>query len=248
MKMSLVKRGGTLHIRKRVPRRYAEVEPRDYVCLSLHTDSESIGQQKATQIWADLIEAWEAKLAGDSKDAEARFAAAHELAAKRGYRWMASKEVAKLPLEDVMQRVSDVMATSRAEKPDMIEAAAVLGGAREPDITVSRALELFWTLAEDRTLGKNPSQLRKWESPRKRAVANFIEAIGDKRLADITRNDMLDFKSWWLDRVKAEGLAPDTGNKDLIHLGGILKTVNEDKRLGLDLPLSGLAIKGGQKR
>lgn len=248
MKMRLITRGGTLYLRKRVPKRYASVDPRAFVCLSLHTDSESIANQKAPKIWADLIEAWEAKLAGDTKDAEERFAAARELAAKRGYRWLAAKEVAKLPTDDLMNRVQHVIRSSKPGKPDMIEAAAILGGAKEPEITVSRALELFWGLSEDRILGKSEAQIRKWESPRKRAIANFIEAIGDKRVAEITRDDMLDFKTWWLERIKANGLAPDTGNKDFIHLGNVLRTVNDDKRLGIDLPLSGLSIKGGDKR
>lgn len=49
-----------------------------------HTDSESVANQKAGPVWAQLIEGWEAKLAGGSTDAEQRFAAARDLAAARG--------------------------------------------------------------------------------------------------------------------------------------------------------------------
>ena len=53
---------------------------------------------------------------------------------------------------------------------DPLEAAAVLGGVREPGVTLERALELFWTLAKDRTLKKSGDQLRCWKAPRITAV------------------------------------------------------------------------------
>ena len=54
---------------------------------------------------------------------------------------------------------------------------------------------------------------------------------------------MLDFRQWWVERVVEEGLTANSANKDLIHLGKILKTVNKMKRLGLVLPLSDLSLK-----
>jgi integrase len=59
---------------------------------------------------------------------------------------------------------------------------------------------------------------------------------------------MLDFRQWWLERVETEGLNAGSANKDLIHLGDVLKTVNRMKRLGLVLPLSDLALQEGEKR
>lgn len=56
---------------------------------------------------------------------------------------------------------------------------------------------------------------------------------------------MLEFRGWWQERIEIEDLTPNSANKDLIHLGDILKTVNTMKRLGLTLPLDGLAFKEG---
>jgi len=39
--MSIVKRGSTFQLRRRVPQRYRAVEPRGVVWISLHTDSET---------------------------------------------------------------------------------------------------------------------------------------------------------------------------------------------------------------
>jgi integrase len=244
--MTLTLRSNIFHLRKRVPTRYKRVETRVVVWISLHTDSRTVAQQKSDGAWAQMIEAWEAKLAGDTGDAERRFEAAQELAKVRGFRYMNAAKVAKLPTEELLLRIDAV--TMRDGKPDMLEAAAFLGGAKEPPITVTRALELFWTLAADRTLGKSDDQMRRWENPFKKAIANFTEVVGDKPIGDISGDDMLDFRQWWIDRMGSEGLTPNSANKDLIHLGNILKTVNKMKRLGLVLPLSDLSFKEGEAK
>ena len=119
-----------------------------------------------------MIEAWEARLAGDVSDAEQRFAAARDLAAVRGFRYLRASQVADLPHDDLLQRIEAVPV--RDGEPDMIEAAAVLGTVPKPAITVSRALEIFWAITGDRILGKSDDQLRRWKNPRINAVRNFI--------------------------------------------------------------------------
>lgn len=239
--MSLTRRGSTYYLRRRIPRRYQAVEPRAILWISLHTDSETVARAKAPMAWGEMIEAWEARLAGDTADAEARFEAAKELAAVRGFRYMPAARVAKLSREELLTRVEAVAAPSG--EPDRIEATALLGGAPEPPITISRALELFWALARDRTIGKSADQLRRWENPRKKAIRNLIGVIGDKALKDLSGDDMLDFRAWWTERLETEDLTPGSANKDLIHIGDVLKSVNRMKRLGLVLPLSDLSFK-----
>ena len=244
--MSIVKRGSTFHLRRRVPKRYARVEPRKTVWISLHTDSEAVAKTKAARAWAQMEEGWEARLAGDTSDAEARFDAAQELARVKGFRYLDVGRVARLPVEALVERVEAIDAP--AGVPNRIEAAALLGAVPEPQMTVSKALNLYWTLAREKTLGKSDDQLRRWRNPRKKAVRNFIAVAGDKAVSDITRDDMLDFRQWWLERIEFEGMTPNSGNKDLIHLGNVLKTVNTMKRLGLALPLGELSFKEGEQR
>ncbi|WP_339109447.1 hypothetical protein [Thioclava sp. GXIMD4216] len=62
------------------------MEPRKSLWISLHTDSLSEAELKASVIWAEQTAAWEAKLAGDTTDAEKRFEAARELATAKGAR------------------------------------------------------------------------------------------------------------------------------------------------------------------
>lgn len=240
---------GTLQLYRRVPKRYASVEPRKFVWVSLHTDSLSVAKTKEAAAWEQMVAAWEAKLAGDTADADERFAAARDLAEAKGFRFMRSDKVAQLPLEQLRDRFAAVSGfKGTPNKPDMLEAAAVLGGANEPPLTINRCLGIYWALAKDKALGKSPDQIRRWENPRKKAIRNLIQVIGDKAIQDITGDDMLDFRNWWMERLDEEDLTPNSANKDLIHLGDILKTVNRMKRLGLVLPLSDLSFKEGEAK
>lgn len=244
--MKVILRGSTYYIRRRVPQRFARVEPRQAVWVSLHTDSKILANTKAKAAWAEMIEAWEAKLAGLSEDAERRFEAAKQLAQTRGFRYLPADRVATLPTEAILERVEAVRDVGG--QPDKQEAAALLGGVLEPVLTVQGALELYWILARDKTFGKSEDQLRRWRNPRVKAARNFIDVVGDKPIAEITGDDMLDFRQWWIERIEKEGLTPNSANKDFVHLSAVLKTVNRMKRLGLNLPLSDLAIKEGEQR
>ena len=145
----------------------------------------------------ELIQAWAARLAGDSKDAEARFAAARRLAETRGFRLLPAERVAELPAEELIARVDAI--PIRNGKPDLVVAAALLGSATPPPITITRAMDLYWTLAADKTLGKSEDQVRRWRNPRRKAITNLAELIGDKPLRETTAEDMLDFREWWMD-------------------------------------------------
>ena len=245
--MSVCKRSNTYHLRRRVPARYNEVETRKTIWVSLHTDSESVARRKAEDAWSQLIEAWEAKLAGLSDRALERYEAARELADIRGFQYMDMNTVTRLPLEKIVTRIEAAELPAQDEVLGKVDATALLGAAEKPALTVEECLELYWSLAKDKTLGKNTDQLRRWKNPRKKAIRNLVSVIGNKPINAITRDDMLDFRQYWFEKIEAGSVTPNSANKDLIHLGDILKTVNKMKRLGLDLPLGELSFKEGEK-
>lgn len=242
--MNLVRRQNILYLRKRVPRRYQPVEDRDFIWISLATDSETVAQQKAPTVWADMIDAWEAKLEGRSDDAEKRLAAAKNLAKKRGYRYMPATEVAKLPLEELLTRVESVV-TAKG-KIDIQEAEAVLGVAEIPSITVSKALDLYWSIAKAKTAGKTKDQIRRWENPRKKAIHNFIEVVGNRRLDEITTADLFAFRAWWVDKMMAEGLSPGSVNKDMVHLTALIRDVARANDITLNFSTDRLKLDQGK--
>ena len=89
------------HLRKRVPARFKDIEQRKHVGISLHTDSLEQAQQKASIAWQQLLAGWEARLAGDTGDAEIRFVAAKKLARARNFRFLPSDQIATLPSSDL---------------------------------------------------------------------------------------------------------------------------------------------------
>lgn len=237
-------RGDSYWMRKRVPSRYAQYEDRAMVHISMHTDSLTVAQEKAREIWSQLELSWEAKMAGDTHDAEIRYQAARDLAAARSLRYRPVQRVATLPLEQIAERMDQVPMPAKSVP---LEAEAFLGGAKPPPMTISRALDEFWDLADDRTFGMSADQRRRWVNPRKRAVANFIEAVGDIELQDLDADALLDYRQWWLTRIREGDAKPETANKDFSHLFGVVKTVNQLKRLGLKLDTAGMSFRTGRK-
>lgn len=238
----IVKRGEKFILRRRVPGRYASIEPRAYVKQSLATDSMEIAKVKAPRVWAQLIEAWEARLAGDTADAEARFAAAKDLAEARGYRFMGAAGVSRLPVQDLVARVQEVMASSPPGRPDLMAADALLGTVDRPPVTVSKALDRYWEIAQDKVRGKSEDQVRRWRNPRIKAVTNFIKLKGNMPIEDITTADLVEFRSWWLEKIEEEDLTPNSANKDMIHLTSTLKLVAHTDDLTLKFKTERLAI------
>jgi len=243
--MFIHKRGEIWALKRRVPARYARVEKRPVVWVSLKTDSETTARHKADQVWQGLVASWEARLVGNSADADRRYAAAMALADQRGFSFLPASEVAQLPAEDLSVRLEAVMKQPPAAQP--AEASAILGGAAMAYPTLSEALTQYWALSASAIRKKSDDQRRRWANPRKKAIRNLIAVIGDKRLDQITPDDMQDFHDWWHERLETENLTANSANKDQTHIGAILKLVNERRRFRLDLPLSGYRFKEDEK-
>ena len=245
--MSIVKRGTTHYLRKRVPRRYQPVEAREFILLSLHTDSETVAKAKADGVWAQMIDAWEAMLEGDKVDAEHRMDAAKELAAKRGFRWMQAKAVAGLPLEQLLDRV-EAVGMGKDRRPKKQDSEAILGAAQPAKLTVTAALKAFWQIESIKTAGKSDDQIRRWENPRKKAVSNFIEVVSDKPIDQITTEDIFAFREWWAARVIKGEVSKGSANKDFIHLIAMFKAVARARDIKLKFSTEGLNFREDDKK
>jgi hypothetical protein len=92
----------------------------------------------------------------------------------------------------------------------------------------------------------SPDQVRKWTSAKKRAVEILIEQRGDKPLHQLSRDDALAFSDWWEERVVTEGLGAGTANKNISHIGGMIRSVNKRLKLGLDDVFAATRIDGGR--
>ena len=211
--------------------------------MSLNTDSESVAKLKAPAAWDELLKSWEALLDGRSEEADVRYKAAREIAKRYGFKYMPVEEIAELPAAEIVARVN--AAHDKKGKPNLTEAAALLGTVQKPKLTMTAALETYWPLAKDKVFGKSEDQIRRWRNPRVKAFNNFVNVVGNLEIAEITPDNMLDFRDWLMERIESGEIKANSANKDLIHIAGVLRLVNTKKRLGLNLPLSDLSIAEG---
>lgn len=241
-----IMRAGHYYIRRRVPSRYESVEPRSIIQLCLFTDSLDIAQRKAGEVWAQMIEAWEAKLAGHDPEGEGRLDAARELAHARGYRFLYVNEIAKLPIERLLERVESVK--DRARRIDMKEADAALGLPSTPVVMAGKAVDVFYDVAAEDLKDKNADQIRRHKNPRIAASTAFIEVVGDKPLAEVTTADMFLFRKWLVDRVIEGEVKADTANKNMSHLISVWRRVLRSKGLSLPFSTEGLMLKSDKDK
>ncbi|MDX5356209.1 MAG: integrase, partial [Rhodobacterales bacterium] len=101
-------RGNVYYFTQRVPKRFANVETRKMIWQSLDTDSLSAATAKATQIWNEMIAAWQARQDGLSEDAERKFTTAKRIAQRHGLAYLPQDQVLALPTDDLLARIEAI--------------------------------------------------------------------------------------------------------------------------------------------
>jgi len=236
--MAILMRNTTLYLRRAVPKRYRGIEPRAEVWLSLRTDSPKLAGDRAVTVWIDMLARWDAIMAGDTSEAEGKYLAALDVAKTHGFRFMPTAAIAALPVGKILDRVEVANARTGEIDPKLIP--GILGTAKKPEITLSRALDIYWEVAAEKADGKSMDQVRRWKNPRIKAFKNLIDVIGDVPLSEIDADRFLDFRDWWRRKLATKGLTRNSANKDFTHICSTLKEVVTMKRLGLTLPFDSL--------
>lgn len=228
---------------KRVPKRYAHVDPRQKVTQALWTDSEREARAKAPAVEAEFMAYWEALAAGESRDASAAFEATRKLAKARGFAYRSAADLAAGPLGDLLARI-EALSPSGNALPAMAEAEALLGAIDVPDATVSAALEEFFRFsATERAAGKSKRQIDRWRKPRERAVATFIKLNGDLPMREVGRGHAQTLREHWAERIATEGMSPESANKDIGHLSDLFRSWFEYHALEAPNPFAKLRFR-----
>ena len=66
---------------------------------------------------------------------------------------MPLEKVVQLPIDTLLDRIESI--ASRDQRPDKMQAAAVLGTKKPPTLAITQALDAYWALARDKTFGKS---------------------------------------------------------------------------------------------
>jgi integrase len=123
---------------------------------------------------------------------------------------------------------------------------SLLGFEPRPSFLISNLFEAYEGIKSVSLMSMSPDQIRKWRNPKKRAIANLIDVIGDLPIDRLTRSHALEFRDAWRTRVLDGAVKSDTANKDLSHISTMLKAVIDENRLSLVNPFDGLALDVGK--
>jgi len=224
----LIKRSGYYYYFRRVPKYMAEYDSRSHIKISLKTKDKDTARKRALvqnetieKFWRELISSPQ-----QSPRQDALYKKAVHTARIHGFAYRDISDLTETAgLGELVDRMLALQSAQSAEKETRTVRRALAGTAEQPQVKLSQAWDIFRPKSADRLIGKTEHQIRKWENPRKRALENFIAAIGDKGLMEITRKDILGFQDWWLKRVTKDGLSPVGANKNFRHVKDILEKV-----------------------
>jgi integrase len=245
----LTKRNGVWHYHRRVPADYAHLDKRGAVKLStkIKVANDRAGT-KASRIAARMNEIQEAywRSLAEAKATEARqvYADAVKLARSFGLDYQQPSVWAQQPIIDVLTRIETAITDRRIENPGLRK--AILGGVPKPEIRLSSLFTEYEATQRTKNSKMSPDQLRKWTNAKKRAVEILIEQKGDKALHELTRDDALSYTDWWEDRIVSGEVNAGTANKNISHIGGMIRAVTKRLQLRLDNVFAGTRIEGGR--
>jgi len=239
----LKRRNERWHYYRRVPKKYATVDPRGTIRIALETDSVMVAREKRDRL-ADADEAlWRTSYAGvNGLDVDLRASRQlHQVAKARalalGFSFKPIDEL--LASDNVMDIVERVETVAQAED-QVAEAKVLLGTIAVPRVTIREALELFLTtLTVGERKGESPDQLRKWRLPRQRAIEHFVSLCGNLPMDEIDRAHARQFFEWWGKRLSptdgSKGMKPNSANRDLGNLRKLYRSYwsyegQEDRR------------------
>lgn len=226
----LIERNGHFYFNRRVPETYRTQDKRRWIREALKTQDKRIAIRLSIARNEQLEAYWSTLKQSGKQHTPEQFAALAERSRLLGFPYFPSQEIAKLPVHQILERLFHI------EKENYNEAhiEAILGKQEAPVITLDNALDRYFEIEKGKTINKSPNQIRKWQNPRKKAIANFIACVGNKPINEIKRDDTLKFRDWWISRIKNENLVTDSANKDMLFLKTIVCSVVEELKLDLD--------------
>ncbi|KZL15135.1 DUF6538 domain-containing protein [Pseudovibrio sp. Ad37] len=233
-------RGRRWYYIRRVPKKVAHLDQRGKIELSLETSSleEACARRDALAeadrlYWLSLHGGGEAVL----DVADANYKAAQHRALALGFVFKPAYELEAAPVVDVVARALALV--RRPEAGLQSDAQALLGTAKRPSVTVSKAMDVYLAeIAPDEQKGMSAAQKKSYEKVKNRAVSNFIKIVGDIDLEEVTREDALQFFNWWQDRVTGKGgekpLSGNSANRDVGNMrklySSYFERVGEEER------------------
>lgn len=255
------RKAGLWTLTRFVPKGYRHVERRKVVRVStgirVADDPAGIRAHEAVQALNSQLEAYWRGLDAGQPVAPVSATTARAYVEQMRSRHLPAGGLDGNAIEDIARRVAALMRAGEAANPTSTlkaqptpkppPTAAKRGGvASSTKIALSTLLGEYEASQKVQLAKYSPDQLRRWRNGRIRAIANLKQVLGgDRYIEDISRDDALNFRDWWQDRIVAGGVKIDSANKEIGIISRMLHVLNRSKRLGLELVFKELCIEGG---
>jgi integrase len=245
----LIKRNGFWQFRRRVPKAYQGLGGKraKFVIISTKIKvADDHKGSKAARVAARINEQQEAhwRSLASGTPAKQRYQDAVTLARAHGLDYVSPAEAVKAEISELLARIETLKLGERKADPAIVD--AVLGGVEKPRIMLSDLFAEFEQTQRTALSKMSSDQVRKWRAAKQNAVAKLIEQRGNKALQDLTRADAVAYADFWEGRTIAEGISASSANKNISHIGGMIKAVNKRLALGLDNVFAGTRLDGGR--
>jgi integrase len=245
----LTRRGGIWHFVRRVPLEYAALDPRGIVRHSTRVKiADDRTGRRAARVALTLNEEleayWVGLTRGQTVGGLGRYDEARRRARSLGFDYVPNDNLLALTAEKRLERLETLVTKGLVN--DSGARKALLGTVAPEGFNLSRLFDEYEAIARHEIKDLSPDQHRIWGNSRKRAVAQFVDVIGDKPVTEISGDDGLTYVEWWRDRVIDEDISVKTANKDIGQLSRMLKELSVRRRLNLPELFKGLYLRGEQ--
>ena len=133
-----------------------------------------------------------------------------------------------------------IEALEPSEAKDAAISGAVLGAVDRPAIKLSQMNDLYFDFEKTKLVGKSADQIGRWRNPRLKAFKNLVGVLGDVDIMNVERDDALEFRDWWQDRIVDDDITPNSANKDISYISASFQTIIDRKRLPIVNHFKGL--------
>jgi len=238
--LHLKQKGRWWHYYRAVPREFGDVEKRDLISFSLKTGDFTEAKRRAAQISAGMEQDWrDAKARGVSlcsQDAAERYRAAAVVQLQSGFASKTSREFSDADLLDRLRCLIDGSHSQPEQK-------AVLGLVEQPELSLADAFDRFWSYIQDEWMQVSHDQQRVKRNVYLKAMRNFETAVGGVPFHQVERSHAVAFRGWWVERLKAKGLKPYTGNREINSLRRMFSVNFDIDGQSMPNPFSGVRVK-----
>lgn len=244
--LNIISRRAVWHYNRRVPRQYQNHDPRKIIRISLKTKCKKEAIKLAALESLKLEEYWNTLAESGQVYSHQDYINTVRRSSLLGFQFQHKTQLANGNLDDLVKRLLFVLDQQIQPK----QAEAVLGVVEEPQIMLLDLLPRFWEFRKEVKLEKSEKKYKRWQNPRILAMNNFIAVVGNKPVQELVRQDLLDFKQWWIDQIQHKNMSVNTANKSMDFVKNIVETVCDNLKIKIDAEhiFKKLSFKKGRKQ